>query len=118
MRLQETREAHVPTDANAPQVEFRVGDACNLPSNLAPVDAVLAANLICRLPEPKKFLNALPRIVKKGGVVVLTTPFSWLEAWTKQRYWLGGCARPQVCQTYHLVSAFYVGVGFMRIYTT
>lgn len=89
--LQETREAHVPTDADKEQVTFKVGDACNLPLNLAPVDAVLAANLICRLPEPKKFLDALPRIVKPGGVVVLTTPFSWLEAWTKPRSWLGGC---------------------------
>jgi ubiquinone/menaquinone biosynthesis C-methylase UbiE len=88
--MQETREAHIPTDAEPSQVEFRVGDACNLASNLAPVDALLAANLICRLPEPRKFLNALPRIVKPGGIVVLTTPFSWLEAWTKQRSWLGG----------------------------
>jgi ubiquinone/menaquinone biosynthesis C-methylase UbiE len=90
--MQETREAHVPSDADADAVRFMVGDACRLPSNLAPADAVLAANLICRLPDPKRFLNQLPRLVKQGGIVVLTTPFSWLEAWTKQKNWLGGCA--------------------------
>ena len=39
----------------------------NLPSSLDSYDLVHAANLICRLPEPKKFLNRLPDLVKKGG---------------------------------------------------
>lgn len=89
---QEVRKAHLPEDADPARVTFRVGDACNLPSNLAAVDAVLAANLICRLPDPRKFLDRLPSLVKRGGIVVLTTPFSWLEGWTKKCKWLGGCA--------------------------
>lgn len=84
------RKAIVPEETDTSRVTFRVGDACKLPQNLAPVDAVLAANLICRLPEPQKFLDRLPTLVKKNGVVVLTTPFSWLEAWTKRSMWLGG----------------------------
>lgn len=90
--VQEVRKANLPEDSDPTKVTFRVGDACNLPKNLAPVDAVLAANLICRLPEPRKFLDRLPALVKRGGVVVLTTPFSWLEAWTRKSLWLGGCA--------------------------
>ena len=93
--LQETRRAVLHEDVKVENVRFRVGDACRLPKELAPVDAILAANLICRLPDPSLFLNDLPRLVKPGGIVVLTTPFSWLEAWTPKQRWLGGCATPR-----------------------
>eukprot|EP00892_Ulva_mutabilis_P006395 jgi/Ulvmu1/4127/UM019_0106.1 len=88
--ITEMRRAVVPDETDTDKVSFQVGDACNLPKNLAPVDAVLAANLICRLPEPRSFLDRLPTLIKPGGVVVLTTPFSWLEAWTRKNRWLGG----------------------------
>lgn len=89
-----TRMARLTEDAPRGAVRFMTGDACSLPANMAPVDAILAANLICRLPDPTQFLNALPRLVKPGGVVVLTTPWSWLQAWTPKGNWLGGCAQP------------------------
>jgi SAM-dependent methyltransferase len=66
------------------------GDACALPADLPAFDAVLAANLLCRLPDPSKFLSRVPSIVKRGGVLVLVSPYSWLEAWTLQQHWLGG----------------------------
>lgn len=66
------------------------GDACDLPSNLSQFDAVLAANLVCRLPEPMKFFDRLPSLVKPGGVLVLVSPHSWLEAWTPKDKWIGG----------------------------
>lgn len=53
-------------------------------------DAVLAANLLCRLPEPAAFLRACAKLVKPGGVLVLVSPYSWLEAWTPRDKWLGG----------------------------
>lgn len=66
------------------------GDACALPSNLAPVDCVLAANLLCRLPEPTAFLERCRTLVKPGGVLVLVSPYSWLKGWTDKAKWLGG----------------------------
>ena len=90
-RVQEQRMAQLPAGTDASRVRFRAGDACALPANLAPVDAVLAANLLCRLPDPGAFLDRLPGIVRRGGCVVLTTPWSWLDSWTKRRSWLGGC---------------------------
>ena len=66
------------------------GDACSLPNNLLPFDAILAANLLCRLPEPIKFLSSLPDLTKTGGIVVLVSPYSWLKAWTPKSNWLGG----------------------------
>jgi SAM-dependent methyltransferase len=90
--LQEKRLAQLPEGTDSSRVRFSVGDACKLPSNLAPVDAVLAANLLCRLSDPHAFLERLPSLVRPGGVVVLTTPWSWLEGWTRKSAWLGGYA--------------------------
>lgn len=51
------------------------------------------ANLICRLKNPMDCLNRLfgnNALVKKGGYLVLTTPFSWLEEFTPKSNWIGG----------------------------
>jgi putative 4-mercaptohistidine N1-methyltranferase len=87
-RMQEF-EAQVPAGIERERVEFLVGDATDLPP-LGAFDVVLAANLICRLPEPRKFLERLPSLVKSGGQLLLATPFSWLEEFTPRDHWLGG----------------------------
>ena len=82
-------EAQVPSGVERDRVEFLVGDAMDLPP-LGAFDVVLAANLICRLPEPRKFLARVPSLVKPGGQLLLATPFSWLEEFTPREHWLGG----------------------------
>merc|ERR1711968_58020 len=68
---------------------FQVGDACNLPINeLGTFDGIVAANLLCRLPNPAAFLDALPKLLNRGGVAALTTPFSWLEEFTPKNNWI------------------------------
>jgi len=69
---------------------FIQGDVCKLPKDLGTFDVVLAANLVDRLKSPSAFLADLPRLVKKGGVVVLTTPYSWLEQYSSSSEWIGG----------------------------
>ncbi len=49
---------------DSPRYPLSQGDACDLPAKLPQFDAVLAANLVCRLPEPLKFLDRLPSLVK------------------------------------------------------
>ncbi len=85
--------AKVPAGIECARVTFETGDAMNLRPGLAGFDAVLAANLICRLPEPRKFLDRLPQLVKPGGQLLLTTPFTWLEEFTPRANWLGGDGR-------------------------
>lgn len=82
-------EAQVPAGIERERVEFLVGDATDLPP-LGAFDVVLAANLICRLPETRKFLERLPSLVKSGGQLLLATPFSWLEEFSPRDHWLGG----------------------------
>jgi putative 4-mercaptohistidine N1-methyltranferase len=80
----------VPEGLDRRRVRFQVGDAMKLPGDLGSFDLVLAANLICRLPEPRLFLARLPHLVRAGGQLLLTTPFTWLEEFTPRTQWLGG----------------------------
>jgi len=69
-------------------LQFEVGDACNLRGDLGSFDLVHAANLLCRLPNPKAFLERLNQLVAPGGQLLLTTPFTWLEEFTPKKNWL------------------------------
>lgn len=83
-------EARVPVDSARSRVSFEVGDAQNLRPDLGSFDVVIACNLICRLSRPMALLERLPELVKPGGTLVITTPFSWLEEFTPAEHWLGG----------------------------
>ena len=83
-------EALVPAEIDRSRVSFSVQDATNLPEEMGPYDVVLAANLICRLPDPEAFLSRLGGLVKPGGQLLLTTPFTWLEEYTPKEHWIGG----------------------------
>jgi putative 4-mercaptohistidine N1-methyltranferase len=88
----------IPDDVKPERCFFMQGDACSLPPahkigatpGGAQFDAVLACNLLCRLPEPCAFLRSLPGLVTEGGVAVLVSPYSWLEQCTPKENWIGG----------------------------
>lgn len=82
--------ASVPRDVDVSRVNFETGDAMDLRSDLGVFDVVLAANLICRLPEPRCFIERLADLVAPGGQMLLATPFSWLPEFTPEENWLGG----------------------------
>ncbi len=81
--------AVVPEEIDRSRVSFDVGDACELRADLGSFDVVVAANLICRLPEPRAFLDRLPDLVCPGGQLLLTTPFTWMDNYTPQDRWFG-----------------------------
>lgn len=83
-------EAELPAGIDVSRITFRHGDAMNLPEDLGAFDRVHAANLLCRLPEPRKLLNRLPSLVKSGGELVIATPCTWLEEYTAQENWPSG----------------------------
>ena len=86
----EAFSARVPAGIDVSRVSFETGDASALRADLGSFDLVLAANLLCRLPEPAKFLQRLPGLVAPGGQLLLTTPFSWLPEYTAPEHWIGG----------------------------
>ena len=71
------------------RVSFEQGDAQFIREDIGQFDLVLACNLICRLPEPMRLLERLPQLLKPGGQLFITTPFTWLEEYTPFRNWLG-----------------------------
>ena len=80
--------ARVPEDIRRDRISFETGDAMDLRDDLGAFEIVLAANLLCRLPKPAKFLARLPLLVKPGGRLVITTPCTWLEDFTPRAHWL------------------------------
>jgi len=76
--------------ANARRVLFMQGDACNLKPLHTGYDVVFAGNLIDRLYDPKLFLDGMPDRILPGGLLVITSPYTWLEEFTPREKWLGG----------------------------
>lgn len=85
-----TGEAARPPLEGGDRIRFEVGDAMGLSVEHDGNDIVHAANLICRLPEPMRFLDRLPDLVRPGGQLLLCTPWTWLEEFTPKRHWIGG----------------------------
>eukprot|EP01038_Epipyxis_sp_PR26KG_P013271 gene13271-17781_t len=85
-------EASLASDIDVSRVQFLQGDACNLDQDLGQFDVILASNLLCRLPSPRKFLKDIKYFLKNGGKLVLISPYSWLEEYTPKERWIGGTA--------------------------
>ncbi len=77
----------------ASRVAFLQGDACNLKSALSGYDLILAANLIDRLYSPALFLRDVHARLNPGGLLLLASPYTWLEDHTKREEWIGGFKR-------------------------
>ncbi|ORC92852.1 uncharacterized protein TM35_000021780 [Trypanosoma theileri] len=108
------RTTYAPHGTFPERCEFYCGDAMNLfaekgATHLTPhpsghyddvmwykvppgvqFDAVLAANLLCRVPDPRRLLDAFGRLLRPGGVLVLVSPYSWWEGATPRERWIGG----------------------------
>jgi len=90
-------EARAPAGSRPEACAFVQGDACALDVKalraLTPggrgFALVHAANLLCRLPEPRAFLRALPALLAPGALVVFFSPYSWLAQYTPASKWLG-----------------------------
>jgi 5-histidylcysteine sulfoxide synthase/putative 4-mercaptohistidine N1-methyltranferase len=77
----------------AHKVEFWQGDACNLKPQFTGYDFILAANLIDRLYSPRQFLSTIHERLNIGGVLMITSPYTWLEEHTPREEWIGGFKR-------------------------
>ena len=75
---------------NAERVSFYQGDACNLAPQFTNYDLVLAANLIDRLYQPSLFLQDITHRINDYGLLIIASPYTWLEEHTPKDKWIGG----------------------------
>lgn len=85
--------ADLGLDKFASRVTFSQGDACNMKPQFTGYDFILAANLIDRLYDPSKFLNAVYGRLNIGGLLMIASPYTWLADHTPREQWLGGFVR-------------------------
>lgn len=74
----------------AGRVEFYQADALNLKPQFAEYDLILAANLLDRLSKPAKFLETIHERLNDGGLLVIASPYTWMEEFTTRENWIGG----------------------------
>lgn len=91
--FKETRLAELGLEEIAKKCDFWQGDACNLSDKFNNYDLIFAGNLIDRLYEPRKFLEDIHERITEGGLLILTSPYTWIEEFTSQEQWLGGFKR-------------------------
>ena len=87
---QERSLAELKLNDTVHKVEFFQGDACNLKAQFSGYDFILAANLIDRLYSPRQFLSNIHHRLNIGGVLMITSPYTWLEEHTPRAEWIGG----------------------------
>jgi putative 4-mercaptohistidine N1-methyltranferase len=82
--------ASLPARTLPEHATFEQGDAMALRSGLTGFDAILIANTICRLPNPRAALRDLVARLNPGGVMVVVSPYSWFAEFTPQAHWIEG----------------------------
>ena len=80
-------------DETSNKIEFFQGDAHNLKPQFTNYDLVLAANLLDRLYDPARFLSSVHERIRPNGLLVIASPYTWLEKFTKKENWVGGIRR-------------------------
>jgi len=91
--LSKRGRAVIPSDIETERIVFKTGDAMDLPADMQEFDVVLMANLIDRLSDPRRCLARMPSLVKTGGQLIISSPYTWLAEYTSPEHWLGGISR-------------------------
>nr|WP_320119806.1 5-histidylcysteine sulfoxide synthase [uncultured Marinifilum sp.] len=86
---QEVKLSDLGLNDSREKVSFYQGDACNLKPIFTNYDLVFAGNLIDRLYDPLKFLNEIHKRINENGILVITSPYTWLEEFTDFDKWIG-----------------------------
>lgn len=72
-------------------MDFKQQDATILDINkFHSYDLIFCGNLIDRMARPKVFLANIANYLKPGGLLIITSPYTWLADWTKPSEWIGG----------------------------
>lgn len=91
--LQERTLEQMGLSGSCEHINFMQQDATNMKPVFTGYDLVVAANLIDRLYDPAAFLRDIPSRMNAGGILLIASPYTWLEEFTKKENWLGGFKR-------------------------
>ncbi|MBU2954921.1 putative 4-mercaptohistidine N1-methyltransferase [Marinobacter sp. F3R08] len=91
--LEERTLESLGLEETAERVAFHQGDACDLQPQFSGYDLVLAGNLIDRLYQPSLFLETIHERINELGLLVIASPYTWLEEYTPKEHWVGGVTR-------------------------
>mmetsp|Transcript_12588 Transcript_12588/g.37370 ORF Transcript_12588/g.37370 Transcript_12588/m.37370 type:complete len:1098 (+) Transcript_12588:95-3388(+) len=69
-------------------IRIRELNAVELPQG-EEYDMICAFNLIDRLPKPRKFLDECTARLRTGGLLAVSSPYTWLETFTPKEEWIG-----------------------------
>ncbi len=58
-----------------PNHKGAIGDAFHLPFDDESFDCVIASEVVEHVPDPEAFVRSLFRVIKKGGALILSTPY-------------------------------------------
>lgn len=93
--ITESAEAEIHPDTDRRRCVFKQGSACDLTvEEYGRFHVVLAANLLCRLPDPRAFLRCCQHLIVPGGFLVMPSPYSWETQYTPKEAWIGGTVDP------------------------
>ena len=59
--------------------------------SLGKFNVIFGGNLIDRLYNPKTFLEQVSEFLEPKGILILASPYTWLEDFTPIDKWIGGC---------------------------
>ena len=76
------------------RTSFTIGDAHALPFGSSSFATVIALNLIDRVRDPQQVLAELVRVCAQKGLVIVGSPYTWLEQFTPRHNWLASNAEP------------------------
>lgn len=99
----------------AERVEFSQGDASNLKPQFTDYDCILAANLLDRLADPRRFVETIHERLVPGGILILASPYTWLKEFTAKENWLGGVRRAGEPYTTYAALCEHLGAHFQLV---
>jgi putative 4-mercaptohistidine N1-methyltranferase len=83
----------LPQGVHSEQIRFLQGDAEALPESIGKFDVITFANVLDRLPHPRRALDKLAEITNPGAQVVICSPYTWWDEFTIPEERLGGFKR-------------------------
>lgn len=86
----EKRLADFQLEKTPSRIQFFQADALNLKPQFTDYDLVFSGNMLDRLNNPRIFLKSIHARLRIGGLLIIASPYTWLEEFTHQQNWLGG----------------------------